>query len=933
MSALFVTLALLTGALVAQPHLATPPLPAAVLGFEPGEDYLLADFRQLREYFHRLDEASRRVRVLVAGHSTGGNEILVAVVSSETNLARLDEYRSAARQLAGGRLTEGDARALARAGRAIVWIDSGLHASEVATAQHALMLAHEVATSERAVMREIRDNVILVLLPCVNPDGMNLVVDWYRRHRGTPYQDSPLPHLYQTYVGHDNNRDFFMQTQRETQVLNRLLYEEWLPQIMYNHHQGIWPTRMFVPPFPEPVNPQIDPEVMRGVDDIGEAIRRRLEGEGKDGVISRYGFSAWYNGSIRTTAYFHNMIGILTETAHASATPHRYESRTFPRELMNGVPTLIPSRTYPSPWRGGMLRLRDAMEYMRSGSLAVLEYAARQRERLLYGAYDIARRQIQKGREAPIAYVIPVRQHDVSAARAFLDVLVKGGVEVHRARRPFEADGVSYAAGTHVVLLAQPFRPFVRDLVEPHRYPDVRRSPGEAPAPPYDTAGWTLSYQMGVRVVPIARTFDVSQLVSIERSGIPAGGDLDESGSASWGYAINPTDNAAFVAVNRLLARGLRVQRVAEAFSPRPGVTLPPGAWIVRSAELQFGHEASSNGATEVARYGSSASRSNRSAELQFGQGATSGATEVARYGSSASRSDRSAELQFGQEATSGATEVARYVRTLVRELGLRAWTIDRPPDAPLVEARRRRVGLYSSWVANIDEGWTRWLAEQYEFGYVTLRDQDIRSGRLRDRLDVIVLPDQAAGQILKGHQPDDDPPRPGPWGPVPPEYRGGIGNAGLDALKTFVRAGGTLVVFDRATELVLSRFGGILSRITDRTARLGRERFYCPGSVVRISVQVAEPAAWGMEPETAAFFHNSRAFTTSDPGVRSIARYAGDGRVLLSGWLHGEEHIAGQHAVLDVPYGDGRVVLFGFRPQFRAQPHATFKLLFNLLL
>ena len=893
MSALFVTLALLTGALVAQPHLATPPLPAAVLGFEPGEDYLLADFRQLREYFHRLDEASQRVRVFVAGHSTGGNEILAAVVSSETNLARLDEYRSAARRLAGGRLTEGDARALARAGRAIVWIDSGLHASEVATAQHALMLAHEVATSERAVMREIRDNVILVLLPCVNPDGMNLVVDWYRRHRRTPYQDSPLPRLYQAYVGHDNNRDFFMQTQRETQVLSRLLYEEWLPQIMYNHHQGIWPTRMFVPPFPEPVNPQIDPEVMRGVDDIGAAIRRRLEAEGKDGIISRYGFSAWYNGSIRTTAYFHNMIGILTETAHASATPHRYESRTFPLELMNGVPTLVPSRTYPSPWRGGTLRLRDAMEYMRSGSLAVLEYAARRRERLLYGVHDIARRQIEKGSEAPLAYVIPARQHDVSAARAFLDVLVKGGVEVHRARRPLEADGVSYAAGTHVVSLAQPFRPFVRDLVEPHRYPDVRRSPGDAPAPPYDTAGWTLSYQMGVRVVPIARPFDLSALVPLDRPPIRAVGDLDESGSAAWGYVINPTDNAAFVAVNRLLARGLRVQRVAEAFSPRPGVTLPAGAWIVRRAEL----------------------------------------SASARSATARPRRSRGEGGQFGQGATSDATEVAPYVPTLVRELGLRAWTIDGPPDAPLVEARRRRVGLYSSWVANIDEGWTRWLAEQYEFGYLTLRDRDIRSGGLRDRLDVIVLPDQAAGKILKGHQPDDDPPRPGPWGPVPPEYQGGIGEEGLDELKTFVRAGGTLVVFDRATELVLARFGGILSRISDRTAGLGRERFYCPGSVVRISVQVAQPAAWGMEPETAAFFHNSRAFTTSDPGVRSIARYAGDRRVLLSGWLLGEEHIAGQHALLDVPYGDGRVVLFGFRPQFRAQPHATFKLLFNLLL
>jgi hypothetical protein len=857
MPALFVTLALLTGGLLADRPTAKPPTPASVLAFEPGEDYRLADFRQLREYFRRLDDASDRVRLFVAGRSTGGREILVAAVSSEANLAQLERHRDTARRLAGARPSESQARALARDGKAIVWIDSGLHASEVATAQHALVLAHQVATSESADMRAIRENVILMLLPCINPDGMELVVDWYRRHVGTPYQDSPLPRLYHEYVGHDNNRDFFMQTQRETQVLNRLLYFDWLPQVMYNHHQGLWPTRMFVPPFPEPVNPHIDPQVMRGVDDIGEAIQRRLAAENKDGVISRYAFSAWYNGSIRTTGYFHNIIGILTETGHASATPHRYDASTFPRELARGVPALAPSPTYPNPWTGGVLRLRDAMEYMLTGSLAVLEFAARHRERLLYGVYETGRRQVEKGRdEPPFAYLIPADQHDVSAARAFLSVLVKGAVEVHRADASFTADGQAYAAGTHVVLLAQPFRPFVRDLVEPHRYPDLRGSPREPPVPPYDTAGWTLSYQMGVRVVAVTTAFDTSGLIRLDAPPLTTGPSAAEPGAA-WGYALHPADNAAFIAVNRLLARRIPVRRTTKPFRPRESVTLPAGAWIVPG----------------------------------------------------------------------------RHAAALASGLGLRAWGLAKAPDVPLVTMRPGRFGLYKSFVANIDEGWTRWLAEQYGFPYVTLTNRDVQRGDLHRAFDVVLLPDQTAEGILHGHQPGDEPPRPGPWGPVPPEYQGGIGEGGLEALKSFVRAGGTIIAFDNAAELPLTRFGGVFARIRDSTRGLDREAFYCPGSVVRIEVDGTHPAGWGMEPESAAFFQRSRAFLSADGRPRSIARYAGPGRVLLSGWLLGERHIAGRHAVLDVPYGRGRVVLFGFRPQFRAQPHATFKLLFNLLL
>jgi hypothetical protein len=272
-------------------------------------------------------------------------------------------------------------------------------------------------------------------------------------------------------------------------------------------------------------------------------------------------------------------------------------------------------------------------------------------------------------------------------------------------------------------------------------------------------------------------------------------------------------------------------------------------------------------------------------------------------------------------------------IQSVIGRLPVRAWPLESPPRSPTRQVVPTKIGVYRSWVANIDEGWTRWLLEQHQFPYVTLRDRDLKRGRLEEGFDVIVLPDQDARSIVNGHQPHDRPSRPGPWGPVPPEYRGGIGREGVEALKSFVADGGTLVAFDQATELVLTEFGHALSQVRDLTTGVDRRRFYCPGSVVGITVDTTHPAAWGMQAETAAFFQNSRSFSTDRPGIRSVVRYSGPGRVLLSGWLLGEPYLAGQHAVLEVPYGAGRVVLFGFRPQFRAQPHATFKLLFNLLL
>jgi len=897
--------ALLLGRASAPVAQQTVPSPRDVLGFTPGEDYKLADFRQLQDYFQKLDAASDRVRVSSAGTSTEGNDMLVALISSEANLAKAERYREISKTLAYVRgVSPEGARALAREGKAVVWIDNGLHASEVATAQHAFLLAHRVATEESAEMREIRDNVILVLLPNVNPDGMNLVVDWYRKNLNTPNQDSPMPWLYQKYIGHDNNRDAYMQTQAETRIVNTLLYKEWLPQILYNQHQAGWPPpRMFVPPFPDPFNPNIDPQVMRGIDLVGGAMLDRFERERKSGVVSRFQFSTWYNGSIRTTAYFHNIIGILTETWHPSATPYTYDPKRFPREFDNGVSVAEPSTSYPSPWLGGTVRLSDAVDYMLTGSLGVLQVAAKYREQFLLGIYQIGARQIEKGAtEAPVAYIISPEQHDAPAAALFVETLMRGAVEVHRADGPFSADGTLYPAGTWVVRMDQPFRPFAKDLLEPQRYPDLRSSPGGPPLPPYDTAGWTLAYQMGVSAVAVkaplaAKLTPLSDYPRIVGRVVlppralphPAARPTMASAIADAGlqavsagtYAIEPRANAAFRAVNRLLAAGVPIARGG-------------GVSGVRSSR------------------GGGASAPQPAA----GRGGGALAPQSALSGSF---------LVTVKDAAQG-----RLLSDIVGAEGVQAQRIDRLPRMAIPPVRAARIGLYKSWVANMDEGWTRWLLEQYAFPYTTLTDADVRNGTLRDRFDVIFLPDQAPRRIIAGHQPSDRP-REGPWGPVPPEYQGGIGESGVEALKIFVQSGGRLIAFDAASDLPLQSFGGIFAHIKNTVSPLAKTTFYCPGSVVRLDVDISQPAAFGMPARPAAYFAGSRGFETDDPSVVSIARYAAKADdVLMSGWLLGAEHLAGRHAVLQVPLGQGSVLLFAFRPQFRAQPHATFKLVFN---
>lgn len=859
---------LLLAPVLTVPTAAQVPRPSDVFGFEPGDDYKLADYGQMLEYYRKLDHSSERVKLREIGKSVLGRPLLLLLISSEENMKRLDQWRRISSQLARARVNQQQAQELAREGKAVVWIDGGLHATEKAHGQMTAQLAYRVATEETPEMQKIRDNVVLLLMPVMNPDGLDIVVDWYRKNLGSPFETTNPPQLYHHYVGHDNNRDWFMNNMPETQAVSKVLYNEWFPQIVYNHHQTspAW-ARIFLPPFSDPVNPRIHPGVTTGVNLVGSAMAHRFAVKGMPGAVSDTVFSMWWDGGMRTVPYFHNMIGILTETAHATPTPRSYDPKAMPERIggrrSQGPPTDGTDIFYPFPWKGGESHFKDAVNYMLEASFAVLEIAADRKDGLLFNIYRMGRDAIESSEGGPFAYLIdPQRQWDKGEALNLLNILLRGGIEMERAVKPFQAGGKEVPADTYLIFSSQAFRPYLLDLLEKQSYPDRLRYPGGPPDPPYDLAGWTIPIQMGVDVERIENPF---QAKSESVGGLLERWPGKTSETAGYGFILSANSNLSVAAVNDLLAGGFAVYR-AQASLETDSASFGPGSFVIEGSGPEL-----------------------------------SGALQ-----DSASR------------------------------LGVDFVAIPQRPSVPLVRLEKPRVGLYQSWVPNMDEGWTRWLLEQYHFAPKTLHNQELREGDLSD-FDAIVLADQQPQSILNGHAPET----------MPAQYVGGIGLEGALALKRFVEQGGTLITLDRASDFAIEQFGLPLRNVV---GNLSQEDFFIPGSLVRIGVNAESPLAFGIPDQVSAFFVRSRAFETirlsrkgeggredipeaPPPGVTEIARYP-EKNLLLSGWAMGEEqHIGGKSALIQAQLGKGTVVLFGFRPQFRGQSRVTYKLLFNALL
>ncbi|HSM52213.1 MAG TPA: M14 metallopeptidase family protein, partial [Thermoanaerobaculia bacterium] len=466
------------------------PTPSEFLGFEVGADRTLADYRQIAAYLRALAAASDRVEVESIGKSTLGEEILLAVISSPANLANRGRLQEIARRIADPRgLAPAEEEALLAEGRVFLLVTCNIHATEIAASQMAMEWAHALATATDERTRRWLDDVVLLLAPSINPDGQIMETEWYRARLGTPQEGGRMPWLYHPYVGHDNNRDWFMLTQQETRAVSRAVYHDWLPQVWLDQHQmGATGPRMFVPPFAEPASPAIHPLVWRDVNLIGANMSFRLEQAGKSGVIYGYAFDAYWPGGTKNTAWWKNISGLLTEVASARlASPVRIE----PSELSGGGKGLVeygPQTNFPHPWPGGEWRLRDIMDYERIASDAILETCSERRRDLLANALARARAAIASFAPED-AWRLPATQRDPAAAAALAALLDEHGVELRAA-----ADGAVY------VPLAQPYGRFVDEMLSAQRFPEVKLVPGREIVRPYDVAAWTLPLMMGVAV-------------------------------------------------------------------------------------------------------------------------------------------------------------------------------------------------------------------------------------------------------------------------------------------------------------------------------------------------------------------------------------------------------------------------------------------------
>ena len=761
-------LALAASAAAPLPAQRAVPAPATVLGFAPGTERRLVEWEQIVRYFHTLDRASSRVVVRELGRTTNGVPFIVAFISSPANLVRLPALREIQRRLADPRTVRDSAEAarLMAQGRAFVLITSSVHSTEVGGFFAPLEIAHRLASAAHPDLRRVLDNTVVMLVPSMNPDGVDIVARWYAQTLGTAAEGTTPPELYHHYTGHDNNRDWYAFTQVETRLVVDSLYGTWHPQVTMDiHQQGRDGTRMFIPPYLDPVEPNVDPLLVQSVNALGLEVARRMTADGFTGLAVNTTYDAWTPA--RAFQHYHGAVRILTETASADlATPI-----TLTLDSLRPGPGFDPrtaSWNFVAPWPGGRWTLADIVRYQSAGAMAMLDQVARYRDEWLRTTFLVNQRAARGWPEWPYAFVVPTANQDQTALATLLEIMRHGQVEVRQALQPFTIGADRFTPGSYVIMLRQPYSAFAKALLERQNYPDLREYQGGPPKRPYDVTAHTLPLLLGVRVVAAQDSLPIRLSAPVS--------------------APPPEFRAT-------------------------GLTVPRGG---------------------------------------------------------------------------------------------------RPPV---------RIGLYRSYAAAMDEGWTRWVFDTWGIPYESLTDSIVRAGSLGARYDAVVLPSQEPRLLLDGLSPRRYPQR----------YAGGLGLAGVQALRDFVDGGGTLVTLNEASGFAI---GALDLPVTDALAALSPREFYAPGSILRIRMEADHRLAEGMPSETIAWFESGPVFDVRDPArARVVARYpSAPNDVLLSGWVLGPAQIAGKAALVEVRRGRGRVILFGFRPQYRGQSQATFPLLFNAL-
>lgn len=895
----------------------TVPSPKEYFGFNIGDDYQLANYTQTSDYFKKLAATSNRVQLADIGLTEEGRHQYMLVISSPENLQQLAKYKAISQQLARAEnLTTEQAKALAAEGKAVVWIDGGLHANEVVGTHQLIETAWQLASRKDPETLRILDNVI-ILLTHANPDGQELVSNWYMRN-ADPLKRSveQVPVLYQKYIGHDNNRDFYIMNMKESVNMGRQLFLEWMPQIMYNHHQrGPEGAVLAGPPYRDPFNYFFDPLMITGIDALGAAMYNRLNTEDKPGYTRLNGssFSTWYNGGLRTTTQYHNMIGLLTEII-GNPTPEKIP--VVPQRL-------IPNGATPNPvtpqndWH-----FRQSIDYSLSLNYAVLDYAARQRDEVLFNIYKMGRNAIDKGnrdswtlspkhadaitaaykkdqkdtaatndgsdpygwmrrgnnipmkyydavykdaaQRDPRGYILSAAQPDFPTAVKFINALIKAGIGVSKATTAFTVAGKQYPAGSYIVKTNQSFRPHVLDMFEPQDHPNDFQYPGGPPIRPYDAAGWTLAFQMGIQYDRILDGFDgpfaklpYGELQSPPATILPA---------TASGYLLSAQENNAFIAVNDLLKAGVKVFRLQQ----------------------------DANG------------------------------------------------LAAGSFFVPAGAKAKEVLQQSVTTLGVKAMAVRKRPSH-LLPATAMRIALWDTYGGSMPSGWVRWMMEQYHFPFEVIYPQDIDTGHLREKYDAIIfvtraIPPVAGGETNRyGYTQKDPLPE-----EIPAGYRHTLGKItkekSIPELKKFLESGGTVITIGSSTNLAYHLGLPVYNALVE-TDKNGKEmplpgtKYFVPGSILQVSFDTTQPAAWGMPATGDINFDNSPVFKlqpgAAEKGVKPIAWFATD-KSLRSGWAWGQTYLKDGVAAFSATVGSGMLYAYGPEITFRAQPHGTFKLLFN---
>ncbi|MEO0477841.1 MAG: M14 metallopeptidase family protein [Planctomycetota bacterium] len=899
----------------AQQGPAIPPLggpvralrsPEEALGNPIGADGFLADYTALRSYWSELADASDRMSVESIGTTSYGQDHIAAILSSPRNLARLSEIRETNVRLALGRdEDESVAAQLANRDPAVIWIDAGLHATESIAGQNILELVWQMVSRDDEEVRRILDHVVLIACPA-NPDGMEMVARGYM----ATGQIGRLPVLYQRFVGHDNNRDHYAANQPEARNVSRMLYREWLPQVIYNHHQTApRGTILFTPPFRDPFNYNIDPLVIRGIELVSAHMNHRFSSEGKPGVISRSGasYSTWWNGGLRTAAYFHNQIGILTE---AFGSPD-------PVEIRQTLNRRLPYSDYPDPVPTQIWHARQTIDYLQTANFAILDLASRFPARLKLDQWRMARRQVAKGskdhwtatpklleiardRAAKIRegeevrpafedpelrdarhFVLSRGQPDFNAAVRLVRCLRRTGVEVRRLTAPVDLGFQGEAPiGSFVIDAAQAFRPQVLDMLEPQWHPDDLDS-GD-PVRPYDSSGWTLSMQMGVEVIRVREALEYEgEWIDEVEIAFPAA-DLPK---AQAGWLIDCRDSNAAILVNRLGEVGVEVS-VVESPLVIDGGKLPPGAFFIPNS-----------------------------------------------------------------------TDAVRVLETGCGELGLECIPLDGAPSVSQRPIGSPRVGVLDVYGGHMATGWTSWALGEFEFDYEVIHPFEVENGDVSDRFDVLliatglpptserarreqafrrsnsVVDEELVQKLQAALPPFEDWSGIGAW-PTPMTVDVGVAN-----LREFVEQGGRICAFGDAAARLVDLFelpirkGLLINEEGGSTRPVSSAEWFVPGSLLALDVDLEHPLGFGVADGQVAMFRRSPVFWSEESDrARVIASYASTGELLRSGWAIGADRMRGGAAIMDVPLGRGSVTLFGPDVMYRGQPIGTFRFLFNAI-